>query len=174
MKKIFLSILVLTLASCGKTTPLTQTAKDDPIVKQQTTSSKIATLGDTVAVDYVGKLEDGTIFDSSIKEMAQKSSNFSEGRTYEPYILQLKENGGSIEGFWKGVIDMKVGDKKTVTIPPEQGYGKDWINEGERIVDPAIFADTIVRKIKREDLQDVIKLTVKKSELGTSGQLPKV
>ena len=174
MKKIFLCLLVLTLASCGKETPLTQTAKDDPVVKQQTASSKVAALGDTVAVDYVGKLEDGTIFDSSIKDMARKSSNFSEGRTYEPYMLQLKENGGSIEGFWKGIVGMKVGEKKTVTIAPEQAYGKDWISEGERIIDPSVFDATIVRKVKREDLQDVIKLTVKKSELGTSGQLPKV
>ncbi len=97
MKKIILCAILITLASCGKNTPLTQTAKDDPIVKQQTASSQVAALGDTVAVDYVGKLEDGTVFDSSIKDMARKSSNFSESRTYEPYMLQLKENGGSIE-----------------------------------------------------------------------------
>ncbi len=69
---------------------------------------------------------------------------------------------------------MKVGEKKTVKIAPEQAYGKDWINEGERIVDASVFATTLTRKVSKDDLQDVIKLTVKKTELGDSGQLPKV
>ena len=64
--------------------------------------------GDTVKVHYTGKLEDGTVFDSS-----------KEG---EPLELTIGA-GNVIEGFEKGVIGMERGGSKTVTIPPEEAYG---------------------------------------------------
>ena len=57
--------------------------------------------GDTVNVNYTGKLEDGTIFDSSLIE----------GRT--PLKVTLGQNQ-LIKGFENGLIDMLEGDKKTV------------------------------------------------------------
>jgi FKBP-type peptidyl-prolyl cis-trans isomerase 2 len=65
---------------------------------------------DTVIVHYTGKLEDGTIFDSSLNE----------GR--EPLTAILGQ-GQLIKGFEDGLIDMSEGDKKTVEIPCEQAYG---------------------------------------------------
>jgi peptidylprolyl isomerase len=64
--------------------------------------------GDTVQVNYTGKLADGTIFDSSV------------GRT--PYEFTLGV-GKAIPGFEKAVLGMKVGEKKTVTIPAAEAYG---------------------------------------------------
>jgi peptidylprolyl isomerase len=65
--------------------------------------------GDTVRIHYTGKLEDGTQFDSS------------EGR--EP--LQFAVGGGQvIPGFDNAVEGMAVGDKKSVTIEPEEAYGQ--------------------------------------------------
>jgi len=69
---------------------------------------KSAKEGDTVKIKYTGKLEDGTIFDSS------------EGR--DPIQFKIGD-GNVIPGFEKGVIGMKVGDKKTLTIPAEEAYG---------------------------------------------------
>jgi FKBP-type peptidyl-prolyl cis-trans isomerase 2 len=66
--------------------------------------------GDTVTVNYVGKLEDGTIFDSSLNE----------GR--EPLVCTLGQKQ-LIPGFENGLIDMSVGEKKTIEILPEDGYG---------------------------------------------------
>jgi len=54
--------------------------------------------GDTIAVNYTGKLEDGTIFDSSRLEDAKKSANFSEGRVYEPLKFTVGA-GQMIPGF---------------------------------------------------------------------------
>lgn len=65
--------------------------------------------GDTVEVDYTGRFQDGKVFDSS------------KGR--EPLEFTLGE-GQLIQGFEEAVIGMKVGDRKTVTIPPEKAYGK--------------------------------------------------
>jgi peptidylprolyl isomerase len=65
--------------------------------------------GDTVKVDYTGTLGDGTQFDSSI------------GR--EP--LQFTVGAGQmIAGFDAAVVGMKVGEKKTVTIPAAKAYGE--------------------------------------------------
>jgi FKBP-type peptidyl-prolyl cis-trans isomerase 2 len=66
--------------------------------------------GDTVAVHYTGKLEDGTVFDSSL----------TEGR--EPLSVVLGQ-GSLIPGFENGLIGMAEGEKKTVTIPSDEAYG---------------------------------------------------
>jgi FKBP-type peptidyl-prolyl cis-trans isomerase 2 len=67
--------------------------------------------GDTVVVNYTGKLEDGTVFDSSL----------TEGR--EPLKAQLGQ-GLLIKGFEDGIIEMSVGDKKTIEINPTNAYGE--------------------------------------------------
>jgi len=83
--------------------------------------------GDTVKVHYTGKLEDGTVFDSS-----------KEG---EPLELTIGA-GNVIEGFEKGVIGMERGGSKTVTIPPEEAYGS--MNE------------ELVAKVKKENFPENI------------------
>lgn len=64
---------------------------------------------DTVKVHYTGKLSNGQIFDSSVDK--------------EPLQIKLGE-GQLIPGFEKGLIDMKVNEKKTVTIPQDEAYGE--------------------------------------------------
>ncbi len=64
--------------------------------------------GDTIKVHYHGTLQDGTIFDSSLER--------------EPLEFEVG-SGMVIPGFDNGVMDMKVGDKKTVNIPFLEAYG---------------------------------------------------
>jgi peptidylprolyl isomerase len=64
--------------------------------------------GDTVKVHYHGRLTNGTTFDSS------------EGRAPLEFTVGA---GMVIKGFENGVLDMKVGDKKTIHIPVDQAYG---------------------------------------------------
>jgi FKBP-type peptidyl-prolyl cis-trans isomerase 2 len=71
----------------------------------------------TVKVNYTGKLADGQVFDSS------------EGK--EPIEFTLGQ-GQLIPGFEKGLIDMKLNEKKTITVAKEEAYGdvnKDLIQE---------------------------------------------
>ena len=63
-----------------------------------------------VIVNYTGKLEDGSIFDSSLKP----------GRS--PFSFTLG-SGYVIKGWDLGVKGMKVGGKRKLTIPSELGYG---------------------------------------------------
>ncbi len=74
----------------------------------ETETEPVAKMGDIVEVEYVGKFENGTVFDSSL------------GR--EP--LQFTIGAGQvIPGFEDAVVGMKLGESKLVTIPPEQAYG---------------------------------------------------
>ena len=66
--------------------------------------------GDTVKVNYTGRLEDGSVFDTSLVE----------GR--EPLQVTLGQ-GQLIKGFENGLIDMTEGENKTVTIEVEDAYG---------------------------------------------------
>jgi len=64
--------------------------------------------GDTVKVHYSGKLEDGTIFDSSFDR--------------EPLEFTIGA-GRLIPSFEQAVIGMVPDESKTVTIPKDQAYG---------------------------------------------------
>ncbi len=68
-----------------------------------------ATNGDTVKVNYTGKLEDGSVFDSSEDK--------------EPLEFTIGE-GQLIPGFEKAVDGMEVGESTTVNIPSEKAYGQ--------------------------------------------------
>ena len=69
------------------------------------------TSNSTVEVHYTGRLEDGTVFDSSLVE----------GR--EPLTAILGQ-GNLIPGFENGLVDMTVGEKETIEIEPENAYGQ--------------------------------------------------
>jgi FKBP-type peptidyl-prolyl cis-trans isomerase len=65
--------------------------------------------GDTVVINYVGTLTDGTKFDSS----------YDRGKPFETQI----GTGQVIKGWDLGVIGMKIGGKRKLTIPPQLAYG---------------------------------------------------
>lgn len=81
--------------------------------------------GDSVAVDYIGWLEDETVFDSSIKGWKDKNitkdSEFSE---FDTTPLEFTAGAGEmIKGFDDSVIGMSRESVKTIKISPEQAYG---------------------------------------------------
>lgn len=71
--------------------------------------SQIATKGSLVSVNYVGRLSTGEEFDSSAQH----------GRPIQ-FVLGA---GQVIQGWDEGIEGMRVGEKKTLTVPPEKGYG---------------------------------------------------
>lgn len=72
-------------------------------------SGEGAKTGNSVTVHYTGTLENGTKFDSSVDRG-------------EPFSLTLGENR-VIQGWELGLLGMKTGEKRKLTIPPELGYG---------------------------------------------------
>lgn len=66
--------------------------------------------GSLVVVDYVGTLEDGSVFDTSLQE----------GRV--PFEFTVG-SGGVIPGFERGVLGMREGGIRIIRIPSDLGYG---------------------------------------------------
>src|SRR3989337_2940956 len=74
---------------------------------------EVAKAGDIVSMNYTGRLENGTVFDSNV------DPKFNH---VEPFEFTLGA-GQVIAGWDKGIVGMKIGEKKTLTIPPADGYG---------------------------------------------------
>jgi FKBP-type peptidyl-prolyl cis-trans isomerase len=102
-------VLLVGLAGCGGDSPASPDTgtllSEDLVVGTGAT----AVSGDTVTVNYIGTLTNGTKFDSS----------YDRG---QPYTFRLGI-GAVIPGWDMGVPGMKVGGKRRLTIPPSLGYG---------------------------------------------------
>jgi len=79
-------------------------------------------IGDTVSLDYVGTLDNGTVFDTSIQPVAQQAGLPSRS-SYAPFTFVVGSNQ-VIVGFDRGVIGMKVNEEKTIHIEPPEAYGE--------------------------------------------------
>ena len=92
--------------------PLTAAAETELLIKRTLTHSctRQTKNGDTVNMHYRGTLQaDGKEFDASYKRGTPLSFQLGAGRV--------------IKGWELGLLDMCPGDKRTLTIPPELGYG---------------------------------------------------
>src|SRR5688500_1139125 len=92
--------------------------------------------GDTVRIHYTGKLDDGTVFDSS------------DGREPLEFTVGKQE---VIPGFENAVVGMKPGETRTTTIVPDEGYGDyqdDMVFEVERSRLPSDLAPDIGTELR--------------------------
>ncbi len=87
--------------------------------------------GDSVKVNYTGKLEDGTVFDTSDNK--------------EPLEFKVGE-GKLIKGFEAAVMGMEPGESKTVQIPADEAYGPHH-PEMIMVIDRKEVPDTITPKV---------------------------
>lgn len=83
------------------------------IETEENNMERVSKEGDVLSMNYTGRLEDGTIFDSNV---------LPEFGHVEPFTFTLGA-GQVIAGWDEGLAGMKIGEKKTLTIPPEKGYG---------------------------------------------------
>ena len=83
----------------------------------------VVTAWDTIQVDYVGKLDDGSVFDTSLADAAKEEGTYNELRPYAPLPFTVWA-GMMIPGFDKWVVGMKIWEKKTIEIPPADWYGE--------------------------------------------------
>ncbi len=94
--------------------------------------------GNTVKVHYTGKLDDGTIFDTSVER--------------EPLEFTIG-TGQMIPGFEGAVRGMQVGQVKTVTIPAEEAYGPHnedmvWVVERDKL--PENLNPVVGQRLQRQ------------------------
>ena len=83
---------------------------------------------DRVNIDCAGYLENGELFWTTWKDVAQENGKYDErqdkaGR-YVPFDMPYNETAGLIAGFREAMLNMKIGDKARVFIPYYLGYGE--------------------------------------------------
>jgi len=122
-----LLLIALVVTGCIKKTqePVEEPVQEltqEPVVEQKQlervfievlaegTGDREVKSGDKISVHYVGRLEDGTEFDSS----------FNRG---EPFTFTIGLNQ-VIQGWEQGLLEMKVGEKIRLTIPSNLAYGE--------------------------------------------------
>ncbi|MGQ9587904.1 MAG: FKBP-type peptidyl-prolyl cis-trans isomerase [Thermoplasmata archaeon] len=95
-------------------------------------ASRAIVAGDTVTMDYIGRLANGWVFDTSNLTVAHDDVNYPKSLTFK-----LRENGsykefemtagnyrtgGTIKGFALGVIGLHVGERQVIEVAPDEGY----------------------------------------------------
>jgi cyclophilin family peptidyl-prolyl cis-trans isomerase len=84
--------------------------------------------GAKVFIHYSGFLENGMLFDSSVESVAKTYGKWDANRSqqlgYKPIPFDIGNKTGMIPGFIEGIELMSIGDKATVFIPSNLGYGE--------------------------------------------------
>ncbi len=91
-------------------------------------NGKKPTLGTEILINYAGFLEDGTLFDTSLENVAKEFGKYDKQRAdanqYQPISFQSGKKDGLIPGFIEGIENMSFGDKAVLFIPSKLGYGE--------------------------------------------------
>ncbi|MBX0321712.1 peptidylprolyl isomerase [Halomicroarcula sp. F13] len=97
--------------------------------------------GDGVSIEYVGRFEDGSVFDTSRLDVAQEEglldAQDTDPEDYAPLAFTVGA-GDIIEGLDEALVGMADGEEATVTVPPEKAYGEA-DDEKVREYDPETF-----------------------------------
>jgi FKBP-type peptidyl-prolyl cis-trans isomerase len=108
-----LGLIGVALAEPAPATPSAGTKTTTPsgltIIDQGRSDLAVQT-GDKVTVHYTGKLEDGTVFDSSLTRG-------------DPFVFTVGVDR-VIAGWQEGLLGMKTGDRRQLIIPGNLGYGE--------------------------------------------------
>lgn len=111
---ISLLITFVTIQGCKKENTELTTSSGLKYTDVKEGEGKPAAKGSSVSLKYIGTLQDGKVFDSSLKERPLK---FTIG------------NGEVVAGLEEGVTGMKPGGRRKITIPPQLAYGTDGAGE---------------------------------------------
>ena len=107
--------------------------------------------GTQIFIHYAGFFENGTLFDSSIEQVARDFGKFDEARKvqggYAPLAFQAGRKEGMIPGFIEGLEKLSFGDRAILFIPANLAYGE--AGAGNGLIPPntpLIFDITIMEK----------------------------
>ena len=78
---------------------------------------------DFVEIDFTGRTEDGEVFDTSVKEVAQKQDFYNPNQKYKRLTLCIGE-GNVVKGLDKSLEGKELGKTYVFKIPPEEAFGK--------------------------------------------------
>jgi len=124
-------------------------------------------IGDCVEVNYIGKYQvNGTVFDTSYETVAKAEGLYDPSRYYQPLKVFVDPAGNlstpsgyenysssMIPGFIKGLIGMKIGENKTIVVPPEEAYGTWNVSLAEQFQMSNYSLDTVINSTITESTQ---------------------
>ena len=119
---------------------------------------KTVTKGATVYFNYTGFLQNGTVFDTTDGSVAsdariKKAAEFQARSSYDPQPFRIGQ-GSAIKGFEAGVMDMRKGEYKSFTIPPDMAYSHHEsirVNLTERIPMREVWTSTEFSRAFRQE-----------------------
>lgn len=81
--------------------------------------------GDSVTIEYTGRLDDETVFDTSREPVANEAglAEAQSDREYTPLTVNIGDEQ-VIKGLEEGLVGLEAGETATLTIPPENAYGE--------------------------------------------------
>jgi FKBP-type peptidyl-prolyl cis-trans isomerase FkpA len=126
--------------------------------------------GDSVWVNYTGKLLNGKVFDSSVESVAKVSGLSQPGRTYEPIALSVG-TGQVIPGWDEGLLLLNEGSKATFIIPYNLAYGERGTPDGSIPPFSSLVFDVEVVKVKPKAGKPAVK-GVKPAAKKATGKAP--
>lgn len=174
------SVLLATLSSCTfGVSPETQTPVTPPPAATgsanntdvATGSSDMVGSGKLVTLNYT--LRDGSatgpILETTLESVAMQSNTYNSGAQYQPFQVMIGSNG-VIPGFEQGLLGMKKGEKKTIEVPAELGYGTTpRISDVPQyqiapvftmVQDKSLFGDVITQTVQKAELNEEMKNAV--------------
>jgi len=79
--------------------------------------------GTLILVDYTAKVKDtNKIFDTTREADAKANSIYEDNRRYQPRVIAIGE-GWILKGLDEALLNTNAGDKLTIEVPPEKGFG---------------------------------------------------
>ncbi|MGM0398776.1 MAG: FKBP-type peptidyl-prolyl cis-trans isomerase [Halobacteriota archaeon] len=119
--------------------------------------------GDTVSLEYIGRIPDGDIFDTSRETVATEAGIAADQPDREFVPLTVEVGAGQIiPGLEDALLDMDVGDTDTVTIPPEEAYGEE---TDEQIIEHE--RDEFEDMLQGETPEEGMQVQTQQGQLGT-------
>jgi FKBP-type peptidyl-prolyl cis-trans isomerase 2 len=113
----------------------------------KTATSKVVEQGSLIYVDYVGRTkDDGRVFDLTLEEVAKEEGLYKEDGYYEPMLVAVGWNW-MLQALEEELVGMKVGDSKTVEVPPEKGAGAR---------DPSKIKQIAQTKLRKQGVRPII------------------
>ena len=137
---------IITMLWCSKTLLSNQNSNMCDAVKEYLSSADFewkwqqVQKWDHIVVDYIGRLADGTVFDTSVESVAMWCDKYNEGRNYDEWLAFEVWAGQMIAGFDKWVEWMKIWQTRTIEIAAADAYGK--------------WDESLVIEVNKSDLQN--------------------
>lgn len=79
--------------------------------------------GDFIEIEYTGRFNDGSLFDTTDQELAKKNDIFSPQMKYGPAIICVGE-GHLVSGLDSALVGKEIGKSYVIELSPEQAFGK--------------------------------------------------